>query len=97
LKEAETKIPADIKKQVEQAIADAKQALTAENPQSIRQATDRLMQAATKIGEALNRAASQGAGGGGQASSPGSEGGGSSDDVVDAEFEEVDPRDRRAS
>src|SRR6202007_533957 len=33
LKEAETKVPADIKKQVEQAIADAKQALTAENPQ----------------------------------------------------------------
>src|ERR1700730_10393954 len=97
LKQAETKIPADVKKQVEQAIADAKQSLTSENPQSIRQATDRLMQAASKIGEALNRAASQGAGAGGQAGSSGNEGGGSSDDVVDAEFEEVDPRDRRAS
>jgi molecular chaperone DnaK len=49
------------------------------------------MQAASKIGEAVNRAASQGAGGaGGQTGSSG-------EDVVDAEFEEVDPRDRKAS
>jgi molecular chaperone DnaK len=93
LKESESKIPADLKKEVEQAISDAKQALTAENPQSIRQATDRLQQTAGKIGEALNRAASQGADA--QASSSGS--GSSGEDVVDAEFEEVDPRDRRAS
>jgi molecular chaperone DnaK len=93
LKEAEGKIPADAKKQVEQAIAEAKQSLTAENPQSIRQATERLLQAASKIGEALNRAASQGASdAGGQAGSSGS-----GEDVVDAEFEEVDPRDRKAS
>jgi molecular chaperone DnaK len=91
LKDAETKIPADVKKQVEQAIADAKQSLTAENAQTIRQTTERLMQAASKIGEAVNRAASQGAGGaGGQTGSSG-------EDVVDAEFEEVDPRDRKAS
>ena len=95
LRESETKIPADLKKQVEQAIADAKQSLTADNPQTIRQAADRLQQAASKIGEALSQAqaASQGAGGaGGQAA-----GGPSGDDVVDAEFEEVDPRDRKAS
>jgi len=95
LRESETKIPADLKKQVEQAITDAKQSLTADNPQTIRQAADRLQQAASKIGEALSQAqaASQGAGGaGGQAA-----GGPSGDDVVDAEFEEVDPRDRKAS
>jgi molecular chaperone DnaK len=93
LKDAETKIPADVKKQVEQAIAEAKQSLTAENAQTIRQAAEHLQQAASKIGEALNRAASQGASGaGGQAGSSGS-----GDDVVDAEFEEVDPRDRKAS
>jgi molecular chaperone DnaK len=90
LKEAEGKIPTDVKKQVEQAIAEAKQSLTAENAQTIRQATERLQQVASKIGDALNRAASQGAGG--QAGSSGS-----GDDVVDAEFEEVDPRDRKAS
>ncbi|MDB5609555.1 MAG: dnaK [Bradyrhizobium sp.] len=95
LKEAEGKIPADLKNQVEQAVADAKQNLTAENAQSIRQATERLMQAASKIGEALNRANSQG-GAGAQARS-GDGGGSSGEDVVDAEFEEVDPRDRKAS
>ena len=97
LKESEPKIPADLKKQVEQAIADAKQSLTADNPQTIRQTADRLQQAASKIGEALSQtqAASQGAGGaGGQASGSG---GSSGDDVVDAEFEEIDPRDRKAS
>ena len=95
LRESETKIPADLKKQVEQTIADAKQSLTADNPQTIRQTADRLQQAASKIGEALNQAqaASQGAGGaGGQAA-----GSPSGDDVVDAEFEEVDPRGRKAS
>jgi molecular chaperone DnaK len=98
LKDAESRIPVDIKQQVEQAIADARQSLTAENVQTIRQATERLQQAASRIGEALNRAASQGAGGtGGQAGSSGAGGASSSDDVVDAEFEEVDPRDRRAS
>ncbi|WFU34327.1 molecular chaperone DnaK [Bradyrhizobium brasilense] len=90
LKESEPKIPASLKKEVEQAISDAKQALTTENPQSIRQATDRLQQTAARIGETLNRAASQGADA--QASSSGS--GSSGEDVVDAEFEEVDPRDR---
>jgi molecular chaperone DnaK len=95
LKEAETKIPADVKQQVEQAIAEAKQNLTSENVQTIRQATERLQQVASKIGEALNRAASQGAGG--QAGSSGDGGGSSGEGVVDAEFEEVDPRDRRAS
>jgi molecular chaperone DnaK len=98
LKEAATKITADLEKEAEQAVADAKQILTAEIPQTIRQATERLLQVASKIGEALNRATSQGAGGaGGQAGSSGDGSGSSGEDVVDAEFEEVDPRDRKAS
>jgi molecular chaperone DnaK len=92
LKEAATKITADLKKEAEQAIADAKQILSTEIPQTIRQATERLLQVASKIGEA------QRAGGaGGQAGSSGDGSGSSGEDVVDAEFEEVDPRDRRAS
>jgi molecular chaperone DnaK len=94
LKESETKIPADLKKQIEQTIADARQALTADNVQTIRQAMERLQQQAAQISEAINRAASQGATGG-QSESSGS--GSSSEDVVDAEFEDVDPGDRRAS
>jgi molecular chaperone DnaK len=98
LKKAATKITADLKKEAEQAIADAKQILTEEIPQTIRQATERLLQLASKIGEALNRATSQGAGGaGGQAGSSGDGSGSSGEDVVDAEFEEVDPRNQKAS
>ena len=98
LKEAATKITADLEKEAEQAVADAKQILTAEIPQTIRQATERLLQLASKIGEALNRATSQGAGGaGGQAGSSGDGSGSSGEDVVDAEFEEVDPRNQKAS
>jgi molecular chaperone DnaK len=98
LKEAENKIPADLKQQVEQAVAEVKQNMTSENVQSIRQATERLQQAASRTAEALTRAASQGAGGaGGQAGSSGDGGGASDDNVVDAEFEEVDPRGRKAS
>src|SRR6195952_617052 len=98
LKEAETKIPADVKQQVEQAIAEAKQNLTSENVQTIRQAADRLQQAASRIGEALSQAqtASQGpSGAGGHAA--GGPSGSADDNVVDAEFEEVDPRGRKAS
>ncbi len=93
LKESESKISADLKKQIEQTIADARQALTADDVQTIRQAAERLQQQAGEIGKAINRTASQEPGG-----QPGSSGGGSSgDDVVDAEFEEVDPGDRRAT
>ena len=95
LKEAENNVPADLKQQVEQAVAEVKQNLTSENVQSIRQATERLQQTASRIAEALTRAASQGAGG--QAGSSGDGGGAADDNVVDAEFEEVDPRGRKAS
>lgn len=78
LKEAEGKAPADVKQQVEQAIANARQKLNADDVQSIQQATQRLQQAAAKIGEALNRAASQGSAGQGSQAS-GSSG---SDDLV---------------
>jgi len=98
LKEAENKISADLKQQVEQAVAEVKQNMTSENVQSIRQVTERLQQAASRIAEALTRAASQGAGGsGGQAGSSGDGSGSADDNVVDAEFEEVDPRGRKAS
>jgi molecular chaperone DnaK len=66
--------------------------------QSIRQATERLRQAASKIAEALNRAASQAANDlRGQAKPSGDGSDASDDNVVDAEFEEVDPRGRKAS
>ncbi|WP_354208938.1 MULTISPECIES: molecular chaperone DnaK [unclassified Bradyrhizobium] len=93
LKDSEGKLPADVRGEIEQAIAEAKKRMSAEDVTAIQQATQRLQQSASKIGEALNRATSQGgAAGGGQAGSSGS-----GEDVVDAEFEEVDPGDRKAS
>src|SRR6202051_4990297 len=96
LKDAEGKIPADVKQQVEQAVADVKQSMTAENAQTIRQATERLQQAVSKIGDALNRAASQAANDAGGQAKPSGDGSASDDNVVDAEFEEVDPRGGKA-
>jgi molecular chaperone DnaK len=98
LQEAANKIPADLRKQVEQTVTEVKQTLTSEVAQTIRQATERLQQAASKISEALSRAAQQaGSGAGGQAGSAGGGSGPSGEDVVDAEFEEVDPRNQKAS
>jgi molecular chaperone DnaK len=93
LNEAAGRIPADVKSEVEQAAAAVKEAMKGDDVNRIRQAASRLSQAAMRMGEAMNRttadataAAGDGSGGRRQ-SDPG---------VVDAEFEEVDKRDRKA-
>src|SRR3954470_5273519 len=75
---------------IENAIAAVKEVVKGDDVDAIQQATQRLQQAAAKIGQALNQTASQGAAGQGSQASGG-------DDVVDAEFEDVNPGDRRAS
>jgi len=86
------RVPADVKAQVEQAIADAKEAMSGEDVNRIRQATDKLSQVAGSIAEAARTAAG--------AAPQGEAGGGGREDerpgVVDAEFEETDkPEDRK--
>jgi molecular chaperone DnaK len=91
LKDAGDRVPAGVKSEVEQAISALREAMTTEDVQRIRQATERLTQVAARLGEAMAQpgaGAQQGAG-----PSPGS---GEKPDVVDAEFEEVDKRDRKA-
>jgi molecular chaperone DnaK len=61
----------------------------------IRQAIERLMQTATRLAEAAGTSASANTGPGPGASPSSSSQGGP--EVVDAEFEEVDKRDRKAS
>jgi molecular chaperone DnaK len=90
LKDAEGRVPADVKAEVEQAIAALKDAMTGEDVQGIRQATERLLRASTRIGEAIHRA-----GAAADARPEGSRPSGGPE-VVDAEFEEVDKRDRKA-
>jgi molecular chaperone DnaK len=87
LKETPTP-PAGVKAELEQAIAALRDAMKTEDVQRIRQATDRLSQTALRLAEAGQAAAADaGANSGAQDESG----------VVDAEFEEVDKRDRKAS
>jgi molecular chaperone DnaK len=83
---------AAIKGDVESAIATLKDTLTSEDTEKIKSSTLSLAQVAMKIGEAIYSAQSTAEGGaGGSARSSGG-----SDDVVDADFEEVDDDKKKA-
>ncbi len=85
LKEHGDKIPAADKAEIEAKMQAAKDVLDSGDAEKIKAATDALLQASMKMGEAMYKqdpgAAAGGAQGGEQAKS---------DDVVDADFEEVD-------
>jgi molecular chaperone DnaK len=87
LKETEGRVPPNVKRELEQAVSTAKDAIKGEDIQRLKQATERLSQVAMRIGEAMSRAASGAEAG---AAPQGDQG------VVDAEFEEVDKPDRKA-
>ena len=89
LKEATTPVPDDLRNDAQQAVAALREAMTGEDVQRIRQATERVGQVSTRLAEALSNAAA------GSASSGGA-GSGGQPGVVDAEFEEVDDHDRKA-
>jgi len=88
LKDSTARVPADVKTDMEQAISALREAIKGEDLQRIKQATERLAQASMRLGEAASHA-------GGQGATPGSEGSEEKPDIVDAEFEEVDKRDRK--
>jgi molecular chaperone DnaK len=76
---------------IETALADLKEAVKGDDAEAIRAKTNTLAQASMKLGEAMYAQAQQGAGGSGDdAASGSSSGGGAKEDVVDAEFTEVD-------
>ena len=89
LQENGDKIPAGDKSNIEAAIATLKKALEGANTSEIASATQALVQASMKIGEALYGGAPQG--GAGATSRPGQEG------VVDADFEEVDGNNKKSA
>jgi len=95
LAEGGDKVPADLKGEAESAVADAKSALEGQDADAIRKAGERLSQSAMKVGEAMYKAQAAGeqpdAGPGG-AGGPSSQGGAGGERVVDADFEEVDPK-----
>jgi molecular chaperone DnaK len=92
LKEHGDKIPAADKAEIESKLEAVKAVLDSGDAEKIKAATDALMQASMKMGEAMYKQAPGGEGGGGGGG--GSDAGGGeapqNDDVVDADFEEVD-------
>ena len=98
LKEHRSKISDTDAKNVEDAVEETKKAIQAGNLDEIRSATDKLTQASHKLAEAMYRSAGPQAGGpdgaGTGAETPGTEGrgGAKKDDVVDAEFVDVDDK-----
>jgi molecular chaperone DnaK len=78
--------PAALRSEIEQLVAALRDAMKGEDIQRIRQATERLSQAALRLAESAPADAAGGAAGPGGQDEPG---------VVDAEFEEVDKRDRK--
>jgi molecular chaperone DnaK len=93
LKETEGRGPPNLRAELEQAVAAAKDAIKGEDVGRIRQASERVAQTATRLIEAAQRATeSPGTAPGGTNAS-----GSGEPEVVDAEFEEVDKSDRKAS
>jgi molecular chaperone DnaK len=89
LKDAEGRLPADVKGDIDGAISALRAVMQRDQAQPIRDGIERLRRASMRIGEALNRA---GEGSGGQGSD-----GTDNSDVIDAEFREVDDDHRKAS
>jgi molecular chaperone DnaK len=96
VKEHGDKVPASDKQGIETAIEALRQALSADDAEAIRARTTDLMQASMKLGEAMY-AASQAATGGGSdgEGGAGGTGGPKKDDVIDADFQEVDEQDKK--
>ncbi|HLX06389.1 MAG TPA: molecular chaperone DnaK [Thermoanaerobaculia bacterium] len=104
--EHKEKLSADDKGQLEQALAEAKQALESEDAAKMQQATTRLEQASHKLAEKLYQgqpgqgeaggapggAGGPGGGGPGQRTAAGGAGGSSADEVIDAEYVDVDEK-----
>ncbi len=89
LKEYGDKVSSDEKSAIETDLAALKEAVTAEDVEAIKAKTEALSQSSMKLGEAMYKA-SQEAEAGEQAAEDAGASGEKGDDVVDADFEEVD-------
>ena len=92
------KVPDEDRQAIETAAGELKEALEGEDADAIKEKTDTLNEVSMKLGEAMYKAAQaegdmgdMGGAEGVDASSGASEGGPGADNVVDADFEEVDP------
>jgi len=84
------KVPADIKSDAEAAVIEARKALEGDDAEVLKAASERLTQAAMKVGEAMYKAEGAAAAASEAGSAPGGNPGTKpTDNVVDAEFEDV--------
>ena len=87
VKELGDKVPADMKKQAEDAVAEARKALDGTDVDAIKAAGDKLQEVGHKLAEVIYSSAQADAAAGDGAAQ---QGGNGSDDVVDADYEVVD-------
>ncbi len=97
LKEHRDKVGADDAKNIETAIEDVKKAIAEGEPDKLNAATDKLTQASHKLAEAMYKASSQPGSSQGAQGAPPNDGAGPGgdkpkEDVVDAEFVDVDDK-----
>ncbi|MGE0846797.1 MAG: molecular chaperone DnaK [Flavobacteriaceae bacterium] len=93
LSEHGDKVSEDEKSAIEAAVAEAKEALSLEDPEAITAKATALAQASMKLGEAMYKASQAEAGAEGEGDSQATK----DEDVVDADFEEVDDSDEKKS
>jgi len=91
------KIGAQEKGETEAAIAAVKAAMEGTDVEALKAATERLSQAAMKIGEAMYKAEQAAAAGAAPGGDAGPKAGPKDDKVVDAEFEEVDDKKKKSA
>ncbi|MBX2867644.1 MAG: molecular chaperone DnaK [Acidiferrobacterales bacterium] len=91
------KLDAGEKSSIEAAVADLEEALKGDDKDAITSKTEALTQASHKMAEQMYAQSAEGAGdASGDAGASAEDSGGANDDVVDAEFEEVDDGDKKA-
>jgi molecular chaperone DnaK len=99
LKDLAAEVQPDEKTAIEAALADLREAMKADDKDAITAKTQKLAEASAKLAERAYKKASEGQAGA-EGAATGAAGGaeaGKKDDVVDAEFEEVKDKDRKAS
>jgi molecular chaperone DnaK len=96
LSEHGDKVAAEEKSAIETAVADLKTAMAGEDTEAIQAKTNALAQASMKLGEAMYRASQEG-GGGGDGGADAGGGAKPGEDVVDADFEEVDDDQKKSA
>jgi molecular chaperone DnaK len=98
LREHGDKIDAGLKSEIETAIVETRGAIESDDPEQMEAKSQALAQVAMKMGQAIyekEQATNANAGGVDAGSAQGGEAGGAQEDVVDAEFSEVDDEAKR--